>query len=370
MRHLFLRFKPQELKTVISIMEGFTPFRVQDKTYRVFTGSLPKSYSIPTVEETSFESTSTDDFSVQETADIITTTMPCSPSVFPSIIGKRGAVIKSLQYETKCDIIIPKQSEKTSEITLRGTERQVKSAKSRIQKIIDKFQTRKDYTHFLSLPINHPDIGTSVNSFHENLIKMSIPNFDPSIIVPPTASHLTIAVLKLYTQEDIQRAIECLKESSSEIYDLVGTTSVLIKVKGVDIMVGTAERAHVIYGKIDRDEGQQRIMKVCERIITNFIAAGLLPPDTPPPKLHLTLLNTRYRSRQSIQQSTDESSPKSKNRYGGTQIPISATSILSSYGDHMFGTVRIEEIQICKMGARDFDGQGKKYQSVGTIRLP
>jgi activating signal cointegrator complex subunit 1 len=81
-----------------------------------------------------------------------------------------------------------------------------------------------------------------------------VKGYDSSLQVPPTQIHLTLAMLKLYSKDDLNRVSELMKKMSKKIYDLVDTRSVVVQFKGVEIMNDDPSAVDVLYmkGKVDK----------------------------------------------------------------------------------------------------------------------
>ncbi len=84
-------------------------------------------------------------------------------------------------------------------------------------------------------------------------------------------------------------------------------------------------------------------------MIEEFVAQGLLA-EAMPPKLHMTLINTRY-------------------RHGGgkQQIPVNLAGVFERFEQHPWGSVRLDRIAICRRS--HFDAEGA-YTIESHIALP
>src|SRR5690606_25438212 len=96
--------------------------------------------------------------------------------------------------------------------------------------IIQQSIERLPYTHFLSIPL--PALRQPIQTFFAELQKefnpQNTPGFDPSIFNEPSHMHLTVLMLKLYTQEAVDNAVVLLKKCESQVYDLLQTRSLVV----------------------------------------------------------------------------------------------------------------------------------------------
>ena len=140
---------------------------------------------------------------------------------------------------------------------IRGpTERSIVTVRTRIEILVEQSMDLVDYNYFIAFPLNAPEFVSVVDNWqqeilcHPNCNKWGI---DQDVLVPPPQMHLTILMLKLYGADAVERASQLLTSLQSRIYDLVGTTSVVVKMKGLEIMNDDPTSAHVLYAKLVRD---------------------------------------------------------------------------------------------------------------------
>jgi len=121
------------------------------------------------------------------------------------------------------------------------------------------------YTHFLSIPL--PGLRTEIKSFYKELLESfsptSTPGFDESIFVDPSQLHLTILMLKLYTQEASEQASALLKSCMPKVYDLLQTRTEMIHCYGLEIMNDDPSSVDVLYLKLKEADGGKRLAAVC-----------------------------------------------------------------------------------------------------------
>ena len=214
-------------------------------------------------------------------------------------------------------------------------------------------QRRPSYTHFLSLPMDHGDERwmERLRAFQDAVLQLQLPDIQRHLFSKPGALHLTLGMLSLTSTDDIQKASRCLEQLSGQIYNQLETRSLLVRLRGLDVIVGSPDRCHVLYAKIELLD--DRLMRVLDTLHTRFRQEGLLDEDqtTRSLKLHCTLMRT-------------------KGDYGDAKNqPFDARPILKAFGDFDFGLCRLPQVQLC---IRRTAGQGIQgaYKYAVSISLP
>jgi hypothetical protein len=72
-------------------------------------------------------------------------------------------------------------------------------------------------------------------------------------ILTGTVVIFSVCMLKLYGENAIERASRLLESIGKPLYDLVGTTSTVVKLSGLDLMNDDPSMAHVVYTKPSND---------------------------------------------------------------------------------------------------------------------
>ncbi|KOB70433.1 Activating signal cointegrator 1 complex subunit 1 [Operophtera brumata] len=107
-----------------------------------------------------------DDFEVTAVDDSrYATSFHVSKHYIGSIIGKKGATKMRIERETKTNIKIPKQGEAGDISILGPTPANVKAARRRINIIVMSSRSKQRPTHFISIPLNTPDIMRNFQNF-------------------------------------------------------------------------------------------------------------------------------------------------------------------------------------------------------------
>jgi len=218
------------------------------------------------------------------------------------------------------------------------------------------------YTHFLCLPLNYDEIMTNVTKFQGEIIQESeknpIEGFDASIILPPQQLHLTILMLKLYTKKQIEKVKQILEELKPQIYDTVDTRSLVVNLKGLEIMNDDPSQVDVLYVQILETDRGGRLAKMTKFIVDKFKSYGLANEEQDRNvKLHATVLNSRFRKQEG--DAKDDKKPKRET--------FDARGIMTKYANHDFGKAHLSELHLSQRSFYDNNGF---YHCVKKVNLP
>eukprot|EP01107_Rhizomastix_libera_P007615 TRINITY_DN2263_c0_g1_i2.p1 TRINITY_DN2263_c0_g1~~TRINITY_DN2263_c0_g1_i2.p1 ORF type:complete len:1105 (+),score=388.13 TRINITY_DN2263_c0_g1_i2:81-3395(+) len=242
------------------------------------------------------------------------------------VIGKNGSTIDRIQKETQTKLNISTSSKSNSKIMIEAhDEGSIRDAKEQIEIIIENNFSRLPWTHFISVPFTSHEIIQRISDFNlllkTNFVGRSN-NFDESLIEDPLKKHVTLFMLKLYGEEQIEKARKCLDESKPEIEKIL-TLRKSVSLKGLDIMNDDPSMARVLFAKVE-DGGI--IQQIYDVLVKHFQSANLYV-DQPPLKIHSTLAKSSLRQRKALAVSV-AAPPTSM--ISSPSIPSSASSASSS----------------------------------------
>ncbi|KAI1083929.1 kinase A anchor protein [Whalleya microplaca] len=228
-------------------------------------------------------------------------------------------------------------------------------------------------THFLCIPLvngdSRPQLMASLSSFKADVTSPDSFGIPATAIRPLGTIHLTLGVMSLPTDNDLERAIAFLKTLepqtilSSIIKGAATTTvdpgsahSLSITLRGLQSMHPPSNTSVLYAAPVD---AEGTLFKFCEALQSRFQDAGLISKQERPLKLHATILNTIY--------------VKGKKQPGGKRgkkLGIDAHGILDRYDDFVWmEDVPVEKIAICKMGAEKQEDGDEAYKVVGENPL-
>ncbi|CAN4079399.1 unnamed protein product [Withania somnifera] len=170
----------------------------------------------------------------------------------------------------------------------------------------------------------------------------------------PRSFHLTVLMLKL-SNDQIGPAAEVLRRVSPEVIDALEKRPVSLRLKGLDCMRGSPEKAYVVYAPVEVIGGEARLLGACQVIINAFTEAGLvLEKDANQKlKLHATMMNAGFRK-------------SSKNKSEKIE-PFDARRIFEQYGSEDWGECHIREAHLSQRFAYDDNGY---FHCCAKILLP
>lgn len=311
-----------------------------------------------------------------------------SPLFYGFIIGREGSALQQLQRETGCRIAVPRRQDKSEQIVITGsTEREVVSAKTRLDIIMDSAVDKLPYTHFISLPLTTDSFQTSFSQFRDDALRECAASrgLEASIFVKPATLHMTVCMLKLLTPEAIQKAAAALKRISRQIYDLLGTTTLLLNMRGLDSMSDDLEQTYVVHIKPVSDEGMVKVNRISRLVIDTFIEekilspqeverqallgteedvkAGTVDPSGVNVKWHCSAIRAKLRETAAPEPVEGKAAPR--NARPPRPTPFDATMLMKKFGAMDFGKHRVAGLHLSDRSARDEKGYYKPVTVVG-----
>ncbi|KAL0894878.1 hypothetical protein ABMA27_013390 [Loxostege sticticalis] len=289
-----------------------------------------------------------------------TTSFHISKHYIGSIIGKKGAMKSRIERDTRTDIKIPKQGQ-TGDIVIFGSSAtSVKAAQRRINIIVMSSRMKQKATHFISIPMNDPEIVKSFEVF-KNSVLQDCPGrgLDESLFIKPNKLHLTLGVMCLMDNEERLYASKLLTEAKEKIIFplLQNNLPLRIRVKGLSYMNDDPREIDVLYGRV-QEEGASTglIQKLADGLLDHFYKAGYMDKDhgRENVKLHVTLINSKYRSRSSQPAGEEDSALSKSSRQ--TRETFDGTEIFKKYADYDFGVMELRHIHLSQRHSMGADG--------------
>ncbi|KAG8444552.1 hypothetical protein GDO86_009640 [Hymenochirus boettgeri] len=186
-----------------------------------------------------------------------------------------------------------------------------------------KKQKRANY--FVSLPILNPKILCDIQTFQDTVLQKD--QRLARAMIPKGTFHLTLFVMHLATEEDINLATSALLDSKGPVEEVLQGKTLVLSFHGV------AEfKNEVIFGKMTEDDSQVTLKEISETIekifnrkgITSFGNKGFIP--------HLTFMKLSR-------------SPKLR-KQGLKKIDA---SLYKEFQDHNFGQEFLVRLDLCSM---------------------
>ncbi|VTJ77324.1 Hypothetical predicted protein, partial [Marmota monax] len=119
---------------------------------------------------------------------------------------------------------------------------------------------------------------------------------DSSIFQNPKKLHLTIGMLVLLSEQEIQQTCEMLQRCKEEfINDISGGKPLEVEMAGIEYMNDDPGMVDVLYAKVHMKDGSNRLQELVDRVLERFQASGLTVKEWNSVKLHATVMNTLFR---------------------------------------------------------------------------
>lgn len=178
----------------------------------------------------------------------------------------------------------------------------------------------------------------------------------------PQKLHMTIGTLALFSTHEYALAgddiAECFMEKG--FWQILTSGSLRCNVRGLEIMNDDPTEVDVLYGVLDDPTG--RIQKIANKLYEHFLAADprFLQDrfeGREGVKLHVTLMNSRFRKGQDFGEEDGENSKTNK---------FDASMILKHFKQFDFGSCSIDAVHLSQ---RYTTGPNGFYKATKTVKL-
>ncbi|KAI9308882.1 AKAP7 2'5' RNA ligase-like domain-containing protein [Cunninghamella echinulata] len=333
---------------IVPSLKGFTLVKVQDRIYRVPSDSINASNTKVDRPPKILDTASVDTSTTIYTDEIITYYHPVQNIYHGLLIGKKGSTLKKLKLATGARIDV--NSGKNS-LMIKGVQPAIDHAIQLIDELLQQAIEKANVTHFLSFPIQSSYATRKYTDFQHAILQSTFKSdgFMNDFVIPPIKLHITLGVFKLLAQEDIEKAVQFLKNDIHVIVkELLDSEKILpVRLKGLAIMEDDKSKARVLYIQVHDESKNQVLVKLCDAIREKMINAGFMIDENRPLKLHVTLIKTKR--------------VKDKE-----ERPVfDAQPILKTHGELDLGIIHLDKIHLMKMASAS-DGS---YISEGSISI-
>ena len=245
-------------------------------------------------------------------------------------------------------------------VEIAGTSGQVEAAKAKLRLLVEEAlgSPQLPYTHFVGFPLNHPHVQEAFERFRESVLRLSPsqrPGLDESVFWDARQLHLTVCMLKLYSDEARAKARRVLEEFQFAAF-LPASGPLRVRPAGLDVMNEDPAAVDVLFLKV-KDVGEEgALQRLADALVRAFAAGGLLlAKDDRPVKLHLTVLNSRIRRADPGQGG------------GGRRTPFDARTVLKKLGGTSFGECDLGAVHLSTRGA--FREEDHYYQPLVACEM-
>ncbi|XP_064125766.1 activating signal cointegrator 1 complex subunit 1 isoform X2 [Loxodonta africana] len=362
-----------------------------------------------------------DAYVVVQTQQGFQCTVSAPSLLYKHIVGKRGDTKKKLEMETKTSISIPKPGHE-GDIVITGQHRSgVISARTRIDVLLHTFRRKQPFTHFLAFFLNEAEVQERFLKFQEEVLeKCSMPQetktngikktlrawlnrwcsvntnvavstlslgikdrgVDGSIFQKPKKLHLTIGMLVLLSEQEIQQTCEMLQQCKEEfIEDICGGQPLEAEMAGIEYMNDDPGMVDVLYAKVHMKDGSNRfwllrvlplsppvssenlLQELADRVLERFQSSGLIVKEWNSVKLHATVMNTLFRKDPNAEGRYNFYTPDGKCIFKERES-FDGRNILKLFENFYFGALKLNSIHVSQRFTADSFGN---YASCGQI---
>lgn len=267
-------------------------------------------------------------------------------------MGAKGATKKRIETETKTVVKVPRPGSTDGNIEVFGSNRaSVADARRRIELLVIGTRHKQKFTHFISVPAAHQStIRDRYRQFKQDILGgQSIFGLEEVMFYDEKKLHLTIGMMALMDNHDRMKAGKLLRDSKDTIVQPIVDRygAIDVRVVGLDYMNDDPAEVNVLYGRIESDGLQM----IADQLVDIFVGAGLMKKrDQEHVKLHMTLINSRYRAEQLEGAAGGDEQQRTK------RVSFDARPILQKYSQFEFGRLTLKELHLSRLHTVDGDG--------------
>jgi len=267
-------------------------------------------------------------------------------------IGTQSLNKKKIEKSNECTIEVP-QSKKHGPITIKSTTsaEKVERCLDQIEMFVAVQRLKAAPTHFVSLALQSDELLKNYNGFCL-LVKNSsaVPDESkmPKLFMPPVRLHLTLCMLALLSEQDVEKASKALTNIvETEVRPLLKDRPLIVNVKGLSHFGDEdPSETRVLFAKVSGI----KLLEIAEIINRKMLATGLAKIGNRDLKLHMTILNSKYAM-----------------RAGADNNTFDANAIMRDFSDYDFGAADVNEVKICALNIDTTTGNYCTAHSVQFI---
>jgi len=196
--------------------------------------------------------------------------------------------------------------------------------------------------HFVAVRVSNPQIHSGVKIVQDSIITHN-EKLKPAL-VPLATLHLTLLVVHLEDDEQIQKATDILHLCRASLEPFMQNSTLTLNFSGLDHF-----RHQVLFVKLCGEERIATLNSVTNIVRETFTKEGIPSTDSRDFNPHLTVMKLTR-------------SPKLRKK-GVKKIPVES---YTSWVDFSFGEETVSTLHLCSMNTKDKDGF---YKCVATVQF-
>ncbi|KAI5457313.1 kinase A anchor protein [Mariannaea sp. PMI_226] len=231
-------------------------------------------------------------------------------------------------------------------------------------------------THFVCIPLVGSQLVSNLSRFKADAMNHMSMDIHPAAIRPPGTLHLTLGVMGLRNDGDLQKASDVLRglrlkdvlskarqalpvEQAPEKTPASAAAAsdgpegrLSITLQGLEAMRNPSSTTVLYAPPVDPDGVLYRF---CQDIKQTFQEAGLMADENRPLLLHATVVNTIYVRKRGRPRGRDRDGP----------MTMDANFVIDRYHDYVWvEDMPVDKVTLCKMGARKVEGTDDEVYEV------
>lgn len=229
-------------------------------------------------------------------------------------------------------------------------------------------------THFLCIPLAGTQLLRNLAAFRADVSNINSFAIPEDAVRPPGTIHLTLGVMSLPQQAQVDKAVEILKglqfrdiltdvrASLAKQQSQIGSVAVAdaarpsIALRGLRAMQSPTKTSVLYAPPVDVD-GSGTLYRFCDVVRRVFMEAGLMADEGRPLLLHATVVNTIY-------------AKGSDGRRRREKLMLDASNIMARYEDFTWVDVlEVGRFAVCKMGAKKLDDGDAAYEEIASVEI-
>jgi len=264
------------------------------------------------------------------------------------IIGQDHEKRKEIERRTKTTIQLPPKGGTSGDIVITGRDKSgVIAARVKINTIIEMNRGDQPADHFISIKLHCEEVSKSFAEFKNEVLRLNARGVDGSIFQRAERLHLTITLLTLLNDAELQASEVQLNSivNDLQVKHLKGSGNELkLRLQGIEYMNDDPGEVDVLYAKVQPLDEAHDVQSFVDELVETLISEGYLKKQYDRVKLHATIMNTLFRD------SERETSRKKK------RITFDAQPILELFSEYFFGEIVVGSLDVCIRKTFDCDG--------------